>query len=86
MVKHKRVYLKALGAGEQDIVFCEVCHAPAVDIHHIIPKGMGGRANADVEENLIALCRHCHEAAHQNALDQSRLQKIAWDRITRLHQ
>ena len=33
----------------------------AVDIHHIIPRGMGGSKLRDYPENLIALCRECHE-------------------------
>lgn len=28
-----------------------------LDLHHIIPRGMGGK---DEPENLMALCRDCH--------------------------
>jgi len=32
-----------------------------VDIHHIDARGMGGGKDADVIENLMAVCRSCHE-------------------------
>jgi thymidine kinase len=41
-------------------IICEACGRPAVDIHHITGRGKG----KDVIENLIALCRKCHERAH----------------------
>ena len=43
--------------------FCEVCGSPAVDTHHIQARGMGGdpQSKKDVIENLMALCRNCHE-------------------------
>ena len=68
MKKHTRVYLEEMGyisKGEQPIdqpyVPCEVCSQPAVDIHHIDARGMGGSKTKDVIENLMALCRTCHD-------------------------
>lgn len=43
---------------------CERCSSIAVDVHHIIPKGMGGANRDDRDSNLIALCRACHDYAH----------------------
>ena len=43
-----------------DYIACEVCKSPAVDIHHIDARGMGGSKEKDVIENLMALCRNCH--------------------------
>lgn len=60
MQKHTRVYMKYFDLGEQDIIPCEACSRPAQDIHHIDGRGKG----KDVIENLIALCRKCHERAH----------------------
>ncbi len=60
MKKHVKNYLKATGL-QGEIILCEVCGQVAVDIHHIIFKGQGG---SDEYENLIALCRVCHEKAH----------------------
>jgi len=42
MKKHTRIYYKHYGYGIDDIVLCENCGSEAVDIHHIIKKGMGG--------------------------------------------
>jgi predicted restriction endonuclease len=43
-------------------VMCEWCEKDlAVDVNHISPRGMGGKnPSKDVIENLIALCRICH--------------------------
>ena len=49
-----------MGFDVSDFVPCEVCEAPAVDIHHIQCRGMGGSANKDHFSNLMAVCRHCH--------------------------
>jgi hypothetical protein len=42
---------------------CEICSRQAVDIHHIEARGMGGdpKGKKDVIENLMAVCRLCHE-------------------------
>ena len=42
-------------------VLCEICGSPAIDIHHIEARGMGGSKTKDVIENLMALCREHHE-------------------------
>ena len=61
MKKHVRIYLNEMGYGEQDFKLCEICQsAEAVDVHHIEDRGMGGNPDADVEGNLIGLCRGCH--------------------------
>jgi hypothetical protein len=69
MKKHTRVYLKEMGYGEQDFKICEICEcAEAVDVHHIDPRGMGGNPDADVEGNLIGLCRGCHTLAEKGRI------------------
>ena len=50
-----------MGYDEADFVPCECCSKPAVDIHHISARGMGGSNIRDTIENLMALCRLCHE-------------------------
>ncbi len=77
MKKHTKTYLDYFGYGEQDVIQCEVCPKVAVDIHHIMPKGMGGK-NSGVEriENYIALCRDCHDKAHEGLLSKAKLNKI----------
>ena len=57
---HTQVYRKFFKIGDQDRYFCEHCQQPGNDIHHIL-----GRGNyRNIIENLIGLCRNCHEAAH----------------------
>lgn len=63
MRNHTKVYLRAFGFTTADFIPCEVCGLKAVDIHHIHPRGMGGSKSKDVPENLMALCRHCHNRA-----------------------
>lgn len=60
MTRHCKVYFDYFGYGEQDTILCEVCGQRAVDIHHISGRGKG----KDVIDNLMALCRKCHNAAH----------------------
>jgi 5-methylcytosine-specific restriction endonuclease McrA len=57
-----------------DHIGCEVCDAKAVDIHHIIPRGMGGSNTKDYIENLVSLCRTCHIHA-ENSKDFNKLVK-----------
>jgi 5-methylcytosine-specific restriction endonuclease McrA len=61
MKKHTKIYLQYFGLTIADFVSCEVCQSKAVDIHHIEARGMGGSKSKDEIENLMALCRNCHE-------------------------
>lgn len=67
MRKHTKVYFDYFGidydqpTGWHDQIQCEVCNEQAVDIHHIERRGMGGSKLLDVIENLMALCRRCHD-------------------------
>lgn len=47
----------------------EVCGAPAVEIHHIMFRSHCGTSDLD---NLICLCRSCHEMAHGTNAKQMR--------------
>jgi hypothetical protein len=60
MKPHVKIYLQHFDYIAQEEVPCEACTRPAVDIHHIHGRGKG----RDVIENLIALCRKCHDRAH----------------------
>jgi len=77
MKKHVRVYRDYFGLGDDDIQMCEYCHrGVAVDIHHIEPRGMGGSKDKDYIENLIGLCRPCHEAAEAKKIPKEALKTI----------
>jgi len=64
--KHTKIYLNYFGYDETDFIGCEICGKLAVDIHHLIAKGMGGSKTKDYIENLIALCREHHVECHSN--------------------
>lgn len=61
MKKHTKIYLDHFGYTTADFIPCEICGSKAADTHHIDCKGMGGSKTKDYIENLMALCRPCHE-------------------------
>ena len=63
MKRHTNVYFSFFGYDKTSYIECEVCHAQAQDIHHIEPRGMGGNPKGDKDriENLMAVCRMCHD-------------------------
>ena len=66
-----------MGFDDTDFIPCEVCGSKAQDIHHIEPRGMGGRKSKDVLDNLVALCRSCHhEADFGTKLPKDKLKEI----------
>lgn len=60
MKPHIRAYLKATNKLPEEIL-CENCSCVAQDLHHLLKKSQGG---SDKFENIIALCRPCHDRAH----------------------
>lgn len=75
MKPHTKIYYEHFGYGPDDVILCEICSIQAVDIHHIEAKGMGGRKGDEAIrinriENLIALCRRCHEKAHAGEISK----------------
>jgi hypothetical protein len=63
---HTKIYFKHFGLDKTDFIGCEVCGSVAVDIHHLDSKGMGGSKTKDYIENLIAVCRGCHNNCHDS--------------------
>jgi 5-methylcytosine-specific restriction endonuclease McrA len=53
---------------------CRICDAPVVELHHIVPRDLGGN---DVPDNIVPLCPLCHKRIterwplHGNALVRS---------------
>ena len=66
MKKHTKIFLDYFGFDKTDFIACECCGAKAVDVHHLDSKGMGGSKTKDFIENLIAVCRGCHNKCHDS--------------------
>ncbi len=66
MQKHTKIYMDHFGYDRTDFIGCELCGTKATEIHHLTPKGMGGSKTKDYIENLIAVCRTCHNHCHDN--------------------
>ena len=71
-----KIYLKEMNHHESDWIPCEMCGQTAVDIHHIEARGMGGSKDKDVIENLMALCRSCHNRYEGNKSDKAMLRVV----------
>jgi len=76
MKKHTKIYMDFHGYQVPEDVLCEYCGAMATDIHHITFKGMGGNPRADCIENLIGLCRPCHDKAHTGEIAEDELYEL----------
>ncbi|HEX7022621.1 MAG TPA: HNH endonuclease signature motif containing protein [Trueperaceae bacterium] len=42
---------------------CEICGRPGLEMHHRRRRAQGGK---DSPENLLLLCRECHDFIHHN--------------------
>lgn len=56
---HDYVYARQNG-------ICPFCGMPIEHYHHIVSRSQGG---SDLPENLIGVCRNCHEKIHTGKLD-----------------
>jgi 5-methylcytosine-specific restriction endonuclease McrA len=61
---------------ERDRSMCINCDAPAVDVHHIIPRSRGKRWSPCIwhEANMCCVCRRCHK--HTRAMRERLLGRI----------
>ena len=62
MQRHVKIYFDHFDFKVAEDIICEGCQGQAVEIHHIHGRGAG----KNVINNLIALCRKCHERAHSS--------------------
>jgi 5-methylcytosine-specific restriction endonuclease McrA len=46
-----------------NVILAIRCMNPASDMHHVLPKGRGGKHE---ENNLKHICRSCHNFVHAN--------------------
>ena len=53
---------------ERDNSTCRWCLVPGgrLDIHHVLPRGRGGK---DTLDNLVSVHRLCHAAIHANPIE-----------------
>lgn len=79
MVAYKKTYLNHFGYVEQDFIPCENCGNRAVDVHHLTFRSQGGK---DVIENLIGVCRDCHNHAHSDKSFNEKLREKHLKNIT----
>jgi hypothetical protein len=73
---HTKLYMDYFGYNQDEYIPCEMCGGPCVDVHHIVLKGIGGSKTKDYIENLIGLCRVCHEKCHKNEYTKEFLTRI----------
>lgn len=62
MKPYVKTYLKYFGFYVPEEIMCEVCGEPAVDIHHLTPRSLRKDLINKID-NLMALCRSCHDRA-----------------------
>lgn len=63
------VLLRAGGRCERCSIHGSETPLGFLDVHHRLPRSRGG---SDCVENLVALCRPCHEAIHHHTADDWR--------------
>jgi len=85
MKPYTKIYMDFFGYTIADFIPCEVCGQRGVDIHHADIKGMGGSKTKDYIENLVCLCRSCHNKAHAHEITKDELIKIHNDKIKARH-
>jgi HNH endonuclease len=70
-----KTYLKYFGFDESDFIPCEDCGARSVEIHHLEPKSIA-KAKENLIDNLCAVCRSCHDKAHNSRAFNEELKLI----------
>ena len=60
MKAYTKTYFRYFGFDESDFVPCEICGSKATEIHHLEPKSIA-KAKVNLIDNLIAVCRTCHD-------------------------
>lgn len=80
MQQYVRNYHEALCIYPGEYIECEIpdCGEPACDIHHIVPRSLGG---GDESGNLIALCRDSHDDAAAGRITKETLFEIVAKRV-----
>lgn len=81
MTNHAKVFLDSRNLTPGDVWLCEWCSKPSlvdnIEAHHIRRRGMGGNKKLDYPQNLIGLCRECHQRADANLIGEEELTERA---------
>ncbi|CAL2094861.1 HNH endonuclease [Tenacibaculum sp. 190524A02b] len=79
MQTYTKIYLEAFGLDETDFCRCETCtnDVRATEIHHILTRKKYAEGLNKIE-NLMAICRICHEAYGDRIYLMPMLLKIHW--------
>ena len=80
MIKYKKIFIDYWGYTIADYIPCACCNSKSIDIHHLIFKSQGGK---DEPDNLISLCRECHNKAHADTDFNNHLKQIHANNIER---
>ena len=62
-----------LEANKKALFQCVACHAPFVEVHHIIPESKGG---PDTLDNAAPLCAGCHSIYGGNPVFRKRIRQM----------
>jgi len=65
MKPYVKTYLTYFSYSEGDFIPCEVCGAKCVEVHHLEPKSIA-KAKENLIDNLIGVCRDCHNQCHSS--------------------
>ena len=76
MKPHTKIYLDYFGYSGYEYMECEICSAPANQVHHIDPRGMGGSKLKDYIENLLGCCFHCHTKCESGEISKAEQMRI----------
>lgn len=57
------------------------CQKMSVDVHEIVPRGVGGAIVSDNLDNFMAVCRYCHRMITDNPAEAQKrgLRKWSWE-------
>lgn len=83
MQPHVKNYLEHYGYDVGDWIKCQNCPKTSVDIHHIHYRSHFGKKKKNEQDhwtNLIALCRKCHDMAHNEEISKESLKAIINDK------
>lgn len=89
-IKMKKIYIARRELRTQFLGKFPVCQAywddkcaiVSVDVHEILPRGVGGKIVDDDWSNFMAVCRYCHTMITDNPKEaqQRGLRKWSWEK------